>query len=98
MQGKKKPKFFWISAMAPLTSVILGTLLVYLTHAEKHGVEVVSPSPHPLSKKNLDTHQPHLFPSLIHARAHTQTHTRTHQQGAHIVQNSPNYDRTGPPV
>ncbi|XP_023547712.1 sulfate transporter 3.1-like isoform X2 [Cucurbita pepo subsp. pepo] len=38
--SKKKPKFFWISAMAPLTSVILGSLLVFLTHAEKHGVEV----------------------------------------------------------
>lgn len=42
MQSKKKPKFFWISAMAPLTSVILGSVLVYVTHAEKHGVEVVS--------------------------------------------------------
>ncbi|XP_022953301.1 sulfate transporter 3.1-like isoform X2 [Cucurbita moschata] len=38
--SKKKPKFFWISAMAPLTSVILGSLLVFLAHAEKHGVEV----------------------------------------------------------
>ncbi|KAI3506792.1 hypothetical protein L1887_21356 [Cichorium endivia] len=27
--------------MAPLTSVILGSVLVYLTHAEKHGVQVV---------------------------------------------------------
>ena len=42
MQSQKKPKFFWISAMAPLTSVILGSVLVYLTHAEKHGVQVVS--------------------------------------------------------
>ncbi|PIN24779.1 Sulfate/bicarbonate/oxalate exchanger SAT-1 and related transporters (SLC26 family) [Handroanthus impetiginosus] len=39
--SKKKPKLFWISAMAPLISVILGSLLVYLTHAEKHGVEVI---------------------------------------------------------
>ncbi|KAL3531315.1 hypothetical protein ACH5RR_010637 [Cinchona calisaya] len=39
--SKRKPKLFWISAMAPLTSVILGSLLVYLTHAEKHGVQVV---------------------------------------------------------
>ncbi|XP_024981417.1 sulfate transporter 3.1-like [Cynara cardunculus var. scolymus] len=37
----KRPKLFWISAMAPLTSVILGSLLVYLTHAEKHGVQVI---------------------------------------------------------
>ena len=28
--------------MAPLMSVILGSILVYLTHAEKHGVQVVS--------------------------------------------------------
>ncbi|TXG63699.1 hypothetical protein EZV62_010693 [Acer yangbiense] len=39
--SKRKPKFFWISAMAPLTSVILGSLLVYLSHAEKHGVQVI---------------------------------------------------------
>ncbi|XP_011082583.1 sulfate transporter 3.1-like [Sesamum indicum] len=39
--SKKKAKLFWISAMAPLTSVILGSLLVYFTHAEKHGVQVI---------------------------------------------------------
>ncbi|CAN1291620.1 Sulfate transporter 3.1 [Linum perenne] len=38
--SKKRPKFFWISALAPLTSVILGSVLVYFTHAEKHGVQV----------------------------------------------------------
>ncbi|KAL8100770.1 hypothetical protein AgCh_032862 [Apium graveolens] len=37
----KRPKLFWISAMAPLTSVILGSILVYFTHAEKHGVQVI---------------------------------------------------------
>ncbi|XP_042391282.1 sulfate transporter 3.1-like [Zingiber officinale] len=39
--SKKGPKFFWISAAAPLLSVILGSLLVYLTHAENHGVQVI---------------------------------------------------------
>ncbi|XP_058738002.1 sulfate transporter 3.1-like [Vicia villosa] len=39
--SKRQPRFFWVSAMAPLTSVILGSILVYLTHAEKHGVEVI---------------------------------------------------------
>ncbi|XP_042514628.1 sulfate transporter 3.1-like [Macadamia integrifolia] len=39
--SKRRPKFFWIAAMAPLTSVILGSLLVYLTQAEKHGVQVI---------------------------------------------------------
>ncbi|XWS36333.1 hypothetical protein CRYUN_Cryun20dG0076100 [Craigia yunnanensis] len=39
--SKRRPKFFWISAMTPLASVILGSLLVYLTHAENHGVQVI---------------------------------------------------------
>ncbi|KAH7666192.1 sulfate transporter 3 protein [Dioscorea alata] len=39
--SKRKPKFFWISAAAPLTSVILGSVLVFLTHAENHGVQVI---------------------------------------------------------
>ncbi|KAK4357137.1 hypothetical protein RND71_022747 [Anisodus tanguticus] len=39
--SKKKPAFFWINAMAPLTSVILGSVLVYFTHAEKNGVQVI---------------------------------------------------------
>ncbi|VFQ65285.1 unnamed protein product [Cuscuta campestris] len=39
--SKKKAAFFWINAMAPLTSVILGSVLVYFTHAEKHGVQVI---------------------------------------------------------
>ncbi|RDX85464.1 Sulfate transporter 3.1, partial [Mucuna pruriens] len=39
--SKRQPKFFWVSAMAPLISVILGSLLVYFTHAEKHGVQVI---------------------------------------------------------
>ncbi|KZV32704.1 sulfate transporter 3.1-like [Dorcoceras hygrometricum] len=43
--SKKKPNMFWVSAMAPLTSVILGSLLVYLTHAEKHGVQVKGINP-----------------------------------------------------
>ena len=44
-QSKRKQAFFWINAMAPLTSVILGSILVYMTHAEKHGVQVVSEHP-----------------------------------------------------
>ncbi|CAL9186602.1 unnamed protein product [Musa hybrid cultivar] len=39
--SKRRPKFFWVSAAAPLTSVILGSVLVYLTHAENHGVQVI---------------------------------------------------------
>lgn len=39
--SKRKPGFFWISAMAPLTSVIVGSVLAYLTHAEQNGVQVI---------------------------------------------------------
>ncbi|KAL2935825.1 Sulfate transporter 3.1 [Bienertia sinuspersici] len=39
--GKKKPILFWMSVMSPLVSIILGSVLVYLTHAEKHGVQVI---------------------------------------------------------
>ncbi|XP_022959986.1 sulfate transporter 3.1-like [Cucurbita moschata] len=61
--SKKKPKFFWISAMAPLTSVILGSLLVFLTHAEKHGVEVIGELKkglNPVSITDLVMVSPHL--------------------------------------
>jgi hypothetical protein len=40
-QSKRNPRFFWISAAAPLTSVVLASILVYLTRAENHGVQVV---------------------------------------------------------
>ncbi|GLJ36251.1 hypothetical protein SUGI_0727770 [Cryptomeria japonica] len=39
--SKKNSKLFWVSAAAPLTSVIVGSLLVFCTHAEKHGVQIV---------------------------------------------------------
>ncbi|KAK9134332.1 hypothetical protein Syun_013662 [Stephania yunnanensis] len=39
--GKKKKSLFWVAAIAPLISVVLSTLIVYLTHAEKHGVQIV---------------------------------------------------------
>ncbi|GMY11312.1 sulfate transporter 2.1-like [Fagus crenata] len=39
--GKRKRKLFWLSAIAPLLSVILSTLIVFLTRADKHGVKIV---------------------------------------------------------
>ncbi|OEL34867.1 High affinity sulfate transporter 2 [Dichanthelium oligosanthes] len=39
--GKKNKKLFWMSATAPLISVIISTFFVYITHADKHGVAVV---------------------------------------------------------
>ncbi|BBG95725.1 sulfate transporter 1 [Prunus dulcis] len=39
--GKKKKNLFWVPAIAPLISVILSTFFVYITHAEKNGVEIL---------------------------------------------------------
>ncbi|XP_024930843.2 sulfate transporter 1.2 isoform X1 [Ziziphus jujuba] len=39
--GKKNRKLFWVPAIAPLISVIISTFFVYITHAEKEGVEIV---------------------------------------------------------
>ncbi|KAK8366871.1 hypothetical protein V6Z12_A02G147600 [Gossypium hirsutum] len=37
----KKPKLFWISAAAPLTSVIFSTLLVFLIKSKVHGISII---------------------------------------------------------
>ncbi|XP_052169897.1 sulfate transporter 3.1-like [Diospyros lotus] len=65
--SKKRPNLFWISAMAPLTSVILGSLLVYLTHAEKHGVQVIGhlkKGLNPISITDLAFGSPYLSTAL----------------------------------
>ncbi|KAF7126972.1 hypothetical protein RHSIM_Rhsim11G0051600 [Rhododendron simsii] len=41
-QGKRNRKWFWVPAIAPLISVIISTLLVFNTHADKHGVQTVN--------------------------------------------------------
>jgi len=40
-QGQNKKKLFWVSAIAPRTSVILSTLFVFLARADKHVVKIV---------------------------------------------------------
>lgn len=65
--SKKRPAFFWINAMAPLTSVILGSLLVYLSHAEKHGVQVIGhlkKGLNPPSATELAFGSPHLMTAI----------------------------------
>ncbi|KAJ4961875.1 hypothetical protein NE237_021785 [Protea cynaroides] len=37
----KKPKLFWVSAGAPLASVILSTLLVFAFKAQNHGISII---------------------------------------------------------
>lgn len=39
--GKKNKKLFWVPAIAPLISVILSTFFVYITRADKKGVQIV---------------------------------------------------------
>ncbi|KAI3521624.1 hypothetical protein L1887_11095 [Cichorium endivia] len=39
--GMRKPNLFWISAAAPLTSVILSTLLVTLFRSKLHGIATI---------------------------------------------------------
>ncbi|XP_011015568.1 PREDICTED: sulfate transporter 1.2-like [Populus euphratica] len=39
--GKKNKKFFWLPAIGPLISVILSTFFVYITRADKQGVQIV---------------------------------------------------------
>ncbi|XP_071725658.1 sulfate transporter 1.3-like [Rutidosis leptorrhynchoides] len=39
--GKKNKKLFWVPAIAPLISVIIATFCVFITHAEKDGVQIV---------------------------------------------------------
>ncbi|KAI3459995.1 hypothetical protein Pfo_016658 [Paulownia fortunei] len=39
--GQRNKKLFWLPAMAPLFSVILSTLTVYLTKADNHGIKIV---------------------------------------------------------
>ncbi|XP_050232326.1 probable sulfate transporter 3.4 [Mercurialis annua] len=41
----KKPKLFWVSAAAPLTSVILSTLLVFALKSKIHGVSIIGQLP-----------------------------------------------------
>jgi len=40
-QGRRNKKLFWLPAIAPLVSVLLSTLIVYLSKADKNGVNIV---------------------------------------------------------
>ncbi|WJZ94624.1 hypothetical protein VitviT2T_013464 [Vitis vinifera] len=41
----RRPKLFWVSAAAPLTSVILSTLLVFLLKSKLHGISIIGHLP-----------------------------------------------------
>ncbi|KAH0466723.1 hypothetical protein IEQ34_003961 [Dendrobium chrysotoxum] len=65
--SKRGSLFFWLSAAAPLTSVILGSLVVYFSHAETHGVEVIghlTKGLNPPSLTKLTLSPPHMLVAL----------------------------------
>ncbi|KAL4604048.1 hypothetical protein ACB092_10G166400 [Castanea dentata] len=39
--GRRNKKLFWLPTIAPLMAVILSTLIVFLTKADKHGVKII---------------------------------------------------------
>ncbi|KAK8513833.1 hypothetical protein V6N13_002549 [Hibiscus sabdariffa] len=38
---QKRPKLFWVSAIAPMVVVVVGCLFAYFAHVEKHGINIV---------------------------------------------------------
>lgn len=63
LQGQRNKKLFWLPAMAPLLSVILSTLIVYLTGADKHGIKIVKHFKgglNPISVRELNFGGPHV--------------------------------------
>lgn len=60
-QGRRNKKLFWLPAIAPLLSVILSTLIVYLSKADKNGVNIikhVKGGLNPSSVQQLQFHGP----------------------------------------
>jgi len=41
-QRQRKPKLFWVSAMAPMVVVVLGCLLAYFTRDSKYSIQTVN--------------------------------------------------------
>ncbi|KAK7301262.1 hypothetical protein RJT34_12123 [Clitoria ternatea] len=61
--GRRNKRLFWLPAISPLLSVILSTLIVYLSRADKHGVNIikhVKGGLNPSSLHQLQFHGPHV--------------------------------------
>ncbi|CAN1317409.1 Probable sulfate transporter 3.4 [Linum perenne] len=50
----KKPKLFWVSAAAPLTSVLISTILVFCLKSKLHGVSVIGHLPKGLNPPSVN--------------------------------------------
>ncbi|KAG5129709.1 hypothetical protein JHK84_036106 [Glycine max] len=62
-KGRRNRKLFWLPAISPLLSVILSTLIVYLSRADKHGVNIikhVKGGLNPSSLHQLQFYGPHV--------------------------------------
>lgn len=42
LQKQKKPKLFWVSAIAPMVVVVVGCLFAYLIRGKDYGIQIVS--------------------------------------------------------
>ncbi|GLJ34407.1 hypothetical protein SUGI_0691840 [Cryptomeria japonica] len=65
--SRKKTKFFWISAAAPLTSVILATVFSFISRSENHGISIIGhlqKGLNPISTNMLFFHGPYLALAL----------------------------------
>ncbi|XP_010051595.2 probable sulfate transporter 3.5 [Eucalyptus grandis] len=54
---KRNPKLFWVSAIAPMVTVVVGGLFAYLARGENHGIPIVghlNRGINPLSIKDLN--------------------------------------------
>ncbi|XP_074309075.1 sulfate transporter 1.2-like [Silene latifolia] len=52
--GKKNKRLFWVAAIAPLVSLTLATFFVYITQANKHGVQIVGHIPKGINPLSID--------------------------------------------
>lgn len=61
--GRRNKKLFWLPAIAPLLSVIISTLIVFITKADNHGVKTVKHIKgglNPSSVHQLEFNTPHV--------------------------------------
>ncbi|CAM0880371.1 unnamed protein product [Alopecurus aequalis] len=65
--SKRRPNLFWVSAAAPLASVIVGSVLVYVIHGQNHDIQVIgnlNKGINPASAKSLILSPPHMMVAL----------------------------------
>ncbi|EHA8587414.1 Anti-sigma factor antagonist domain of sulfate transporter91 [Cocos nucifera] len=53
-ESTRRPKLFWVSAGAPLTSVVLSTLLVFVFKAQNHGISIIGQLKSGLNRPSWD--------------------------------------------